>query len=134
MGLNSKSKKEVEANGKMQEPFELVSCPRGGIICTEHRAIINTEVVASRKYFFNKEYNESINELKSAFQQTTNLQEPVCQQCVELFQTSIIRSMEAIQSDLKKMTTGFFKANRYKSSLEFAKSSVDELKTQVKKK
>lgn len=117
-----------EANGKIQEPFELVSCPRGGKNCNGSRAVINESVIASRKYLLNKEYNESINELKNAFQQTNNLQEPVCQQCVQLFQTTIIQSVEQIHKDLHRMTTGIFRAKRYRPSLEYADKVLEELK------
>ena len=112
----------------MQEPIELVSCPRGGKICDKRRSKINEGIIASRKYFQNKEYNESINELKTAFNHTNHLEEPKCQQCVELFQSTIILSMEGIQHDLQKMTTGIFGSKQYQSSLNHAKEALEELR------
>lgn len=132
-GQDTLSNKEEKNNGSMQEPFELVSCPRGGKNCVGSRAAINESVIASRKYLLNKEYNESINELRNAFQQTNNMQEPVCQQCVQLFQTTIIQSVEQIHKDLHRMTTGIFKAKRYRPALHYATEILEELQSSVKK-
>lgn len=132
-GQDDVSKKDEQLIGKIQEPFELVSCPRGGKVCEKSREVINESVIASRKYLLNKEYNESINELKTAFYQTNNMQEPVCQQCAQLFQNAILHSMEQIHEDLHKMTTGIFRAKRYRPSFDYASETLKELQDNIKK-
>lgn len=131
-GQDATLKKDGKAESEMQAPIELVSCPRGGKICEVSRIAINECVISSRKYLLNKEYNESITELKTAFHQINNLQEPVCQQCAQLFQTTIIQSVEQIHEDLHKMTTGIFSRKRYRPSLDYATETLKELRNDIK--
>jgi hypothetical protein len=122
-----------EKNGvdKKQDPIELLFCPqkKEGSNCMEHRAVINQSILASRRHVINKEYQVSIAELKTAFYKTSELQDATCLQCASLFRSTIIQSMEHIHEDLRKMTTGFFKAKRYLPTFELA----DEVLTEFKK-
>lgn len=109
--------------------IELESCPLEGKNCKEHRAFINRNMRISLNHVLNKEYAQSIEELKSAYYKTTELNQPTCIQCAELFRATITRSMEHIQEDLHKMSTGFFKAKRFNSSLEHVNSVLKDFKT-----
>jgi hypothetical protein len=117
---------------KKQEPIELLYCPlkEKGSICIEHRAVINQSMLASRRHLMNKEYQVSIEELKIAFNKTTELQEATCQKCANFFRSTITQSMEQIHEDLRKMTTGFFKAKRFLPTFELANEVLAEFKKQ----
>lgn len=128
MGLFSGSKKRKKNSVNGQPTFELVSCPMNGVRCENHRSLMNENMVAARKHRINKEYQKSIIELKSAFEQTNYLQADTCQNCAKLFRSTIIDSVELIQDDLQKMTTGFFKDRRNLPSLEIAKEVLEEFK------
>lgn len=108
--------------------IELESCPLEGKNCKEHRAFINRNLRVSLNHLLNKEYAQSIEELKRAYYKTTELNQPTCIQCAELFRSTITRSMEHIQEDLQKMSTGFFKVKRFNPSLEQATKVLKEIK------
>ena len=108
--------------------IELESCPLEGKHCIEHRAFINRNMRVSLSHLLNKEYAQSIEELKSAYYKTTELNEPACLQCAQFFRSTIMRSMEHIQVDLHKMSTGLFKVKRFKPNLEEVNNVLKELK------
>lgn len=108
--------------------IELESCPPGEINCTEHLSLINKKMRKSRTFWLNKDYPRAIEELKIAYQETTELNQPSCMQCAELFRSTITKSMESIHNDLQKMTSGMFKARRFNSSLELGTSVLKEFK------
>jgi len=123
-------KQENDGVGKEQEPIKLLFCPlkEKGSICMEHRAVINQSMLASRRHVFNKEYQVSIEELKTAFNKTTELQADTCQTCANFFRSTITESMVQIHDDLRKMTTGFFKAKRYLPTFELADDVLSKFK------
>ena len=131
-GLFSNSKKRNGYWDGSQAPIELVSCPLNGIKCETKRELINASLIASRNYRLNKEYHESIIELKAAFSQTIELQDTTCKSCVNLFRSTIIQSLEQIHGELRKMSTGIFKVKRYQSSFEFASETLEELNESLK--
>jgi len=108
--------------------IELESCHTGGIICTKPLSFINKKMRTSRTYWLNKDYHKAIEELKIAYHKTFEITESNCQTCAELFRSTIIKSLEAIHDDLLKMTSGIFKANRFKPSLELSSSVLAEIK------
>lgn len=128
MGVFSGSKDEEKSSANEQLTFELVSCPKDGIRCEGHRGVMNENMAAAKKHRINKDYQKAIIELKTAFEQTSYLQADTCQNCVKLFRSTIIYSLEAIQDDLQKMTTGFFKDKSKLPSLKIATSVLEELK------
>ena len=115
---------------KKQDPIELLFCPlkEKGSICKEHRAVINQSILASRRHVLHKEYQVSIAELKTAFYKTTELKEDTCQRCAVFFRSTIAQSMEQIHGDLRRMTTGLFKAKRYLPTFELADEVLTEFK------
>ncbi|MGQ7871139.1 hypothetical protein [Sunxiuqinia sp. sy24] len=110
------------------EPIQLASCPQNGHNCADHRATINECLVNSFHHFSHRQYDTSIQELKVAFDKTKDLEKSTCIKCAELFRLRITASMEQIHSELHKMSTGFFRANRYKPSFEYATTVINEFK------
>jgi len=112
----------------MNEKIVLLSCPREGSDCKEHRMIINRDFYASQNYFMNKDYSRSILALKNAFLKTTELQDTSCMTCAQMFRNTITQSLEIIHHDLNYMTTGFFGNQRFNSSLKLADTVLKEIK------
>lgn len=111
-----------------KDKIELVSCPRKEIKCKEQLTLINKIYVDTEYYLSEKYYHRSIEILKSAFYITIELTDHPCVKCAELFRSTIIESLENIQSELKKSTSGFFGNKNLKSSLKLAENTLTELK------
>ena len=111
-----------------EEKIKLVSCPVGGMQCKEQLSEINNSFVESYSYHRDKDYYRSIESLKSAFNKTSELKPSTCANCAKLFRSTITNSMEKIHDELKGMSTGMFKTNRYQSSYVFAGSVLDNFK------
>ncbi len=129
--LFSISEKEGKYFDDKHEYIELVSCHTDSSICREQRALINHKMLTSRKLWLNKNYLHSIEELKCAFYNTGELNQPSCIQCAKLFRSTITQSMENIHEDLQKMTTGFFSIKHYQSNYELATSVLKEFKQAI---
>ena len=127
-GLFSITEDENEYFNAKQEFIELVSCPREGKTCSDHRTVINQNIRASHKYLLDKAYPESIDELKIAFHKTTELKQTSCVECAKLFRSTITRSMEQIRGDLEKMSSGILNGKRYQASFELATQVLEEFK------
>jgi hypothetical protein len=127
-GLFSISEIESKYFNDKEGFIELESCPKGGMNCTEHITLINKKMSKSRNLILNKDFERAIEELKIAYFKTTDLAEPSCLKCAELFRSTITKSLEVIQKDLQKMTTGIFKAKRFNSSYELATNVLKEFK------
>jgi len=111
-----------------QDSIELVRCPIGGINCTEHRMIINRNILASRKFLLNKDYPRSIEVLKEAYNKTSDLQMASCTNCARLFRCMVTDSLQNIHDDLQKMANGLLFRKRYKSSYDIARIVLAEFK------
>ena len=111
--------------------FELVSCPHLGEDCKKHVSDINESFQASNRYFRDRDYTRAIGELKSAFYTTKEIDKSSCFGCAELYQSTIIGSLENIHKDLQKMTTGLFKAKRFQSSYVLATEVLDEFRKAI---
>lgn len=119
-------KSDVKLN-ENSESIQLENCPQGGFLCVEQLSLINKKMSTSRQYWTNKEFEQAIEELKIAYRKTFEINKPTCIQCADLFRATIRKSMEAIHQDLQDMTSGFFKANRYKPSLELVSLALKEI-------
>lgn len=128
MGLFSISEEDCHYFNDSEGFIEMESCPIEATICIEPLALINEKMRISRTHLLDKNYLQAIEELKIAYHKTTELNQDSCLQCAKLFRSTITKSMEAIHEDLQKMTTGFFKAKRFNSSLELAASVLTEFK------
>lgn len=127
MGLFSISGEEGNYFNDNSDFIELVSCPISQEFCTEHLQFINEKMRLSHIYRVNKDFSQAIEALKIAFYKTAEINSPVCFPCAELFRSTIIKSLEATQEDLRSLTTGFFRTKRYKSDFEFATMVLNEL-------
>jgi len=131
MELFSISQKESMYFNDKEGFIEVESCPIGGMICTEHLALINKKMRLSRTHWSNKDFIQAIEELKIAYNKTTELNQPSCKPCAVLFRTTITKSLEAIHEDLLDMTTGFFRAKRFQSSFELADITLKDFKAGI---
>ncbi|MHA7108860.1 hypothetical protein ACRTDU_01965 [Sunxiuqinia elliptica] len=113
------------------EPIQFVSCPFNGSKCQKERAIINKRLANSFQFFSDRQYDDSIDELRYAFQETTDISGSPCTQCAQLFRTRITQSMEQIHGELQHMTTGFFRWDQYKPSYEFADNVISDFKQRI---
>jgi hypothetical protein len=124
--LFSFSASDAEYLNEKQDKIELVSCPRKGIICQEHLAVVNKCYVESEHYRKEKDFEKSIDTLKSAFYKTTELVESPCSKCATLFRLTITESMENMHNELEKMSTGIFGKKRYQPSYHYAGKVLSE--------
>jgi hypothetical protein len=111
------------------DKIELVSCPRNGKNCDKHLDMINTHFNESIIYQSEKNYRRSVELLKRAFDETMNLKEPTCVRCAALYRSTIIESLESTYDDLRAMTSGLFRSDRYKGSYIMADSVLQDLKS-----
>jgi len=122
------SEKESEYFEDKSNSIELVRCSMGGVNCVNHRAVINKNILASRKFLLNKDYQRSIEILKEAYYTTSDLQQSTCINCGKLYRCMVMQTLENIHSELKKMTNGWLFPNRYKSSYELASIVLEEFR------
>ena len=120
------SEAETEKLTKKHDKIELVSCPRKNMICKEHLSFVNKCFVQSDQYFKDKEFHMQIETLKSAFYETTELNEPPCSNCAKLFRSTINETLENVHDELEKMTSGFFGNKKYKSNCQEAATVLEE--------
>jgi hypothetical protein len=104
----------------------VVNCPPDQEICIEQLALINQCFLESRQSHLKKDYQGAIEALRLAFNATFEIREPSCLAYREKFRSTIISSLENIHSDLKEMTTGWFKAKRFQSSFELADRVLED--------
>lgn len=124
----SLSKVDSEYFKDGQDKIELVRCAIGGGMCSDHRAVINKNILASRKFLLNKDYFRSIEALKVAYYKTSDLQETSCVNCAKLFRCTVTQSLENIHNDLKQMSTSWFLSKRYESSYKLATLVLEEFR------
>ncbi len=96
--------------------IELLHCPNGKFYCREHLVFINKNYLKYYDYQSDKNYQMSIEALKSAFYKTTELKEESCKKCTKLFRSTIIQSLENMHEELRMMSTGLFKTKKFQSS------------------
>jgi len=118
--------KETDHSKNKTNKIELVSCPLRDVICKGHLNEVNNNYLQSEQYHREKEFKKSIETLKSAFYKTTELVEHPCANCVQLFRSTIFKSMENIHGELETMSKGFFGSKRYQSSYISADNALRE--------
>ena len=123
--FNVTSPEQKTDNGHI---IELVSCPLHEIICNVHLTAINDNIKESEKYRKEKDFNKSIETLKSAFQKSTELLNHPCTSCAHQLRSKIFESLENINDELEKKSKGLFSRKKYKSSYLKAKRVLQEFK------
>lgn len=114
-----------------EDKIELLVCNTGSQNCKEHLLIINKCYIESNNYHFESDYNKSIESLKDAFLRTCDLHEDSCVKCAEFFRSTITKSLENINSELYKLTSGFISNNRYLKSYEKSCAVLNEFKKEL---
>jgi hypothetical protein len=120
---------DSEYLNKSQDKFEIVKCPKKEIVCQQQLSVINKIYVDTEFYRSEKDYKSSIETLRNAFYITTELTETACTKCAEAFRTEVIKSIENIYSELRKITSGYFGNKNYRQSLTLAENVLTELKS-----
>lgn len=93
--------------------IEVLNCPLKSLPCRGHIIELNRCYLDSEKYQKEKNFERSIEILKSAFFKTTELNDHPCANCSLLFRSMIIDSMKNIYNELDQMSKGFFGTKRY---------------------
>jgi hypothetical protein len=109
-----------------QDKIELLSCPRKDMICKKQLSVVNKCYVESEHYLREKDFERSIDTLKSAFYKTTELEDQPCSKCAAFFRSTITESLENIHSELEKMSAGIFSKKCYQSSYIMAGNILKE--------
>lgn len=124
------SQSETDADLKNSSPnkFELLSCNSGTLHCKEHLLTINNCYSEANNYHLEKDYLNSIESLRNAFLSTTGLQEVSCAKCTNFFRSTITQSLENINGELHKLTTGLFRNKRYMLSYKKSCAVLNDLK------
>ena len=93
--------------------FEIVSCPINKVHCVKILPVLNELYATSELARINKEYLRSAESLQNAYNKTFLLKESSCAGCVNLFQNSIIETMETMQEEVHQISFGFFHRRHY---------------------
>ncbi len=113
------------------DKIEVEGCTLPGKNCKKNLLVINRSFHESQRFFLNKDYPRSIEELKLAFYHTNEIEESYCCQCTHVFRSTLTQSLEYIHEDLQKMTTGFLKTNRYIESYQMACNVLDDFRKAI---
>lgn len=113
------------------EGIELENCPRGGLSCKVQLALMNELLIKARKYIESKEYKAAFLLFEEAFNFSFDIKPIHCQNCTNLFRNTILNSMSLAIFDLERMTHGLFTKKKYTSYLVYAKTLIEELKSQI---
>ena len=108
-----------------QPKIEVVNFPQDQEACVKQLSVINQYFLESRRSHLDMDYQRAIESLKQAFHASFEINE-TCVQYAEKVRSTIILSLENIHSDLRQMTSGWFKAQRFQSSYELATVVLDE--------
>lgn len=103
-----------------QPKIQCLSCPRQMNECIAPLGTINRCFSDSQMMRLNKDYTHSIHSLEKAFDCTYEIREASCESCACLFREHLIASMENLHTELQELTSGWFSARDYRSSLELA--------------
>ena len=126
--LSLTNQTKQNSDNKNHLKIELLVCQAGGHNCQEHLSVINGCYLEANNYHFEKDYLNSIESLKSAFFKTTDLNQESCVNCAKLFRSTITRSLENINGELKSLTSGFLSKNRYHRSYQASCDVLNEIK------
>lgn len=114
------------------EIIKLEYCPKEIITCDNQRKIMNRHLHLARQYFDNKEFYLGIRSLTDAYDATFNSNKQPCKKCETFFRDIIINSCENKVDELRRYTTGVFKRRKFMLDYEFAKQTLERLKSENK--
>ena len=130
--LLSLSVKDTE-HFKNKEKFELVSCPIHEKYCKELRPDLNNKYIDFEQHYINKDYQKSVDVLKSAYNRTFELKEPYCANCAEFFRSEINQSILKVQKEQRKKSRSLFGHRYYQLATLNLDSALKEIKTNLTK-
>ncbi|MFW6309507.1 MAG: hypothetical protein ACOC1D_00260 [Prolixibacteraceae bacterium] len=108
------------------EKFELISCPLNGKFCTQIRAKMNQNYADYVDFRSMKNFDQSIQALENAYNQTRKLPESPCSACAAFYRSTITESIEDLHDELKGMAKGIFSTKRFESSREKAEQVLED--------
>jgi len=111
--------------------IELLNCQSGGRNCKSHLSLINQKYSYAHESLIEKDYKNSINALKDAFYIATEIHESSCLSCAAFFRTTLTESLEKINKELHKMTSGVFKKKRYEPIYIESCNVLEEFKNNI---
>lgn len=111
-----------------QEKAELVNCPLREMMCNAHLSVINKSYFEAEKQRKEKNYSSSIDNLKSAFYKTSELINHPCARCVHNYRSIIIDSLENINEELDRTTSGIFGNKRLLPTFLKSSELLEEFK------
>ena len=127
--LFSLSEIDTEYFNDKVDKIELVNGKLENRRCVEHLSIFNNSYHESDKFQCNKDFQNSIETLKNAFNKTLEFKAPSCIKCAELLRSTIINSLENIHWELEKMSSGIFRTKRY----EYSRLEVEKILREFRK-
>jgi hypothetical protein len=119
-------------NKQNENKIELLSCNSGAENCKEHLLIINRCYVEANTFHQEKDYLNSIESLKNAFLMSCDLRHDSCSECANLFRATITKSLENINDELYRLTTGILKNKRYIKSYKESCAVLNDIKKELK--
>lgn len=111
-----------------EDKIELLVCKTGTQNCKEPLSVINKFYVESHCYRLEKDYLNSIESLKCAFLRTCDLEEDTCVKCAEFFRSTITKSLENINGELQRLTSGIIGNNRYMLSYQRSTDFLNDIR------
>jgi hypothetical protein len=111
-----------------QEKIELVNCPLREMMCDTHLSKINKSYIEAEKQRKEKDFMSSIDNLKSAFYKTSELINHPCARCVHNYRSIIIDSLENINKELDRTTSGIFGNKRLLPTFLKSSALLEEFK------
>jgi len=107
---------DVKKNDKIEVKglFELESCPRNSICCTQEIDNINQNHNISMQFAENKEFVAALHYKKEAFKEVIYINRPSCVNCANFFKYSIYKSTLKITEELKQKAKGVLSRSKYK--------------------
>jgi hypothetical protein len=111
-----------------EDVIKLEFCKNEGDACKVQMRLMNDSLVLARKFIEKKEYKNALQEIKNAYFSTSELQDLQCLKCADLFRDIILKSLEKIVTDLKKLTRGFWGNKNYLFDLSEAEKLYETLK------
>lgn len=124
---------ESKSNYYSGNKIELLNCNSGAENCKEHLLVINKCYSEANTFHLEKDYLSSIESLRNAFLMSCELRHDSCIECAKLFRSIIANSLENINTELHKLTTGTIKNTRYLKSYKKSCMVLDDVKNELKK-
>lgn len=119
-------------NTPAEDKIELLACNAGTQNCKEHLLIINKCYVEANSFHIEKDYLNSIESLKNAYLMSCDLRHDSCLECANLFRSTIAKSLENINNELHRLTSGIMKNKRYIKSYKESCAVLNDIKKEIK--